>query len=637
MSRSPLLLALLLAPVSARAQDVVPADRFDAHRFWMTAFDGDLRDPMRVNRPGRTAQWDWFVGAVGEYANAPLVRYDVTGPDGSLTRTHLLDHVVALNLSAGVTFHERFRLDVAAPIYFASFDANDAWQGVQFGDIRATAMIPILLPNVHDEGLGLAVLGHLDLPSGAEARFLGETTVAGGGSVALSYALTGFTLSAEAGVHFRPAYQLGNLNGTDSFVGGVGLGYKVHSTTSIQLEGLFEVGFLPVDPALTQSPFELTLSLRHRRPNGGHLLVGGAVGVTDGAGAPRARAFLGGGFGAFREPPPKDRDQDGLPDTTDACPDEPETLNRYKDQDGCPDQLGSLTIRVLRDGKPVEGAEVDLLGAEDDVERFLSTVEPRVREGLLPGTTFDAVARVGRCLAGDGMVRIAEGENQLDVPLRTVRGGRVLYEIVGPKGQGVPDATATWKTSDPGCADREGYAIGSTGSFEHPIGAGAHTVFVDAPGFRIHRQDVVVATGETAVVRVELKPTKIEVTRKEIRILESVYFEFGSAVIKPQSFALLDEIADTLLGNEVGRVLVEGHTDDRGSDAANLDLSDRRANAVREYLVGKGVPADQLLAKGFGEGRPVATNATDAGRAQNRRVVFTLLDQASQDIETEVK
>ncbi len=634
---SSLLILSALTGSAARAQDAQPSTRFDAHRFWMKAFDGDLRDPMRLNRPGRMTQWDWFAGVVGEYANSALVRYDVTGPTGQLTRTAMVDDVVALNVSGGVAFHERFRLDLAFPVYLASFNANNVYVGANFGDIRATATVPILIPDLYDEGVGLAVNGHLDLPSGNEEAFLGDTSVAGGGTLAFSYALAGFTLTAEAGAHFRKAYQLGNLNGSDAFIGGLGVGYKVHPTTSLNLESLFEIGFLPTDPPLTQSPIEITLSLRHRRPNGGHLLAGASMGVTDGAGAARARAFLGGGFGAFRDPPPKDRDQDGVPDTTDACPDDPETLNSYKDQDGCPDRLGTLSVRVLRENQPVEGAEVELLGLDDDIERFLSLAEPRVREDLMPGATYDGVARVGRCLAGDGSVRISEGTNKLDIPLQAVRGGRVQYEIVGSKGQPVPDALATWKTSDPGCADREGYAIGESGGFEHPIGAGTHTVFIDAPGFRIHRQEVVINTGETAVVRVELKPTKIEVTREEIRILESVYFEYNSAAIKPASFALLDEIADTLLGNEVGRVLVEGHTDSKGADDYNLDLSDRRANSVREYLVGKGVPADQLLAKGFGESKPIATNNTEAGRAQNRRVVFTLLDQASQQIRTEAE
>ncbi|MCS6948162.1 MAG: OmpA family protein, partial [Steroidobacteraceae bacterium] len=73
------------------------------------------------------------------------------------------------------------------------------------------------------------------------------------------------------------------------------------------------------------------------------------------------------------------------------------------------------------------------------------------------------------------------------------------------------------------------------------------------------------------------------------------------------------------------RIEVAGHTDDRGSDAYNLDLSQRRAEAVRDYLAKAGV-ANPLSARGYGESQPIASNADAAGRAQNRRVVLRVLD-----------
>lgn len=645
MTRHLALLGLLL-PGAAAAQDPAPAGEqnlwFDAHRLFLTAFDGDLRDPLLLNRPGRLTQWDWWVGGALEYDHANLVRYDVTDASGTITRTNLVDHVVALNMSAGVAFHERFRLDIAFPVYFASFDANDDYQGVNFGDIRLSALVPILIPNEDDDGVGLGVVGHFDIPSGAHQKFLGDGNVAGGGSLAFSYAVSGFTLTAEAGVHFRPSFQLGNLSGEDAFVGGIGLGYKVHETTSINLEANIEAAFENPDdpvydgviPALTSSPMEMTLTLRHRRPNGGHLMVGAATAVTQGAGAPRLRVFLGGGFGKITQPPPKDADLDGILDEVDACVDIPETFNGYKDEDGCPDDLANLAVSVVYDGQPIDGAEVELnqSGVEES-ERLVSKLEPRVREGLLPGGTYDAVARLGPCLAGDGSVTLDEGDNSLEIPLRPVRGGKVIYELVGPDGSPVKDAVATWRTDAAGCAEREGYVIGTDGRYEHPVGAGTHTVFVDAPGYRIYRENVTIAPGDVYVIRTQMKPTRVQVSKSEITILEKVYFNFNSDEIKSESFELLDEVADTILANDVGRVLVEGHTDSRGRDAYNLDLSDRRANAVRNYLLRKGVPETQLIAKGFGEARPVDTNASERGRANNRRVVFTLIDRDDQYID----
>lgn len=613
----------------ARAQEA----SYNAHNLHLAAFDGDLRDPLLVQRAGRLRQFDWFAGGVLEYANAPLVRYDIR-TDGSQVRTEVLDHVVALNLSAGVSLHERLRIDLAAPLFFASYDAEGNYQGVDFGDLRFTAMVPILMPSEEDTGFGLGVSLNLDMPTGARKEFLGNGGVAGGGNVLASYALDGLTLSGTVGLQFRPDFDLGNIRGTDSFRAGIGVGYKVHETTSINLETQIAASFKRNREPGTESPIELLLSLRHRQPVGAHFVAGAAAGVTDGIGAPRFRVFLGGGFGKIGDPPVKDADGDGLLDDVDACINEPETVNGYLDTDGCPDGLANLDVRVLYEGQPVEGAEIALgLAESDSVERMTSTVEPRRKTDLMPGEVWEASATSGTCLAGVGEATLAEGENRIDVRLAPQRGGKVVYELIGPKGEVIKDAVSTWKASSPGCVESTGYQLGPDGRYEHPIGSGTHTVFIDAPGFRIHREDVTINAGDVYVIRAEMKPTKVSVDQKEIKILESVFFETNSDKILPQSFELLNEVADTIVSNNVGRVQVEGHTDDRGSDASNLDLSQRRAESVRAYLIGRGVAADMLIPKGFGETQPIATNATAAGRAQNRRVVFTLLDQASQVIE----
>lgn len=101
-----------------------------------------------------------------------------------------------------------------------------------------------------------------------------------------------------------------------------------------------------------------------------------------------------------------------------------------------------------------------------------------------------------------------------------------------------------------------------------------------------------------------------------------VFFDTNSATIKPESYTDLDRAVNLMKTNDRLFGTVEGHTDDRGSDAYNQKLSQRRAEAVRQYLVDKGVPASRLDAVGYGESRPVADNATAEGRAQNRRVLL---------------
>jgi OOP family OmpA-OmpF porin len=106
-----------------------------------------------------------------------------------------------------------------------------------------------------------------------------------------------------------------------------------------------------------------------------------------------------------------------------------------------------------------------------------------------------------------------------------------------------------------------------------------------------------------------------------------VNFASGKADILPGSTSVLDEVAAILKADGSIRAEIQGHTDSQGAAGYNQDLSERRANSVREYLIQKGVNASQLTAKGYGESSPVADNSTEIGRLQNRRVELQRLDK----------
>lgn len=121
-------------------------------------------------------------------------------------------------------------------------------------------------------------------------------------------------------------------------------------------------------------------------------------------------------------------------------------------------------------------------------------------------------------------------------------------------------------------------------------------------------------------------PPYVVVESDRIRIKGNILFETGKANIRKQSFKLLDEVASVLAKNpDLGPVLIEGHTDNVGARALNLGLSDRRAKAVLDYLVGKGINRKRLRSQGFGFDRPITSNKTPLGRAKNRRVEFRLV------------
>jgi OmpA-OmpF porin, OOP family len=121
-------------------------------------------------------------------------------------------------------------------------------------------------------------------------------------------------------------------------------------------------------------------------------------------------------------------------------------------------------------------------------------------------------------------------------------------------------------------------------------------------------------------------PPLVVIESDRIRIKGNILFETGAANIQKQSLKLLDEVAIVLARNpELGPVLIEGHTDNVGSDTLNLNLSQKRAQSVVDYLISRGIEPKRLRAKGFGESKPIATNATALGRAKNRRVDFRLI------------
>ena len=117
---------------------------------------------------------------------------------------------------------------------------------------------------------------------------------------------------------------------------------------------------------------------------------------------------------------------------------------------------------------------------------------------------------------------------------------------------------------------------------------------------------------------------KEEVIEKIAEIARSIYFQFNSAKLQAKSNTPLDELVQILNENPTYTVSIEGHTDNVGSNEYNQKLSLRRTNTVRNYLINKGIDGSRLTAIGFGEEKPIASNATDEGRAQNRRVELKL-------------
>ena len=108
-------------------------------------------------------------------------------------------------------------------------------------------------------------------------------------------------------------------------------------------------------------------------------------------------------------------------------------------------------------------------------------------------------------------------------------------------------------------------------------------------------------------------------------ILSNLHFATNKSIIQSNSYDELNELVEFLKLKPSQKIRIEGHTDSDGDEASNLRLSQNRANAVKEYLISKGISASRLVAKGFGESKPIADNSTSQGKAHNRRTEIQML------------
>lgn len=153
------------------------------------------------------------------------------------------------------------------------------------------------------------------------------------------------------------------------------------------------------------------------------------------------------------------------------------------------------------------------------------------------------------------------------------------------------------------------------------IGAGIGALTGGAVGVYMDRQE--------AALRQRLQNTGVSVTRSGDQLIlnmpSAITFATGSADLQPQFTSVLDSVA--LVFQEFDRSLVDvdGHTDSDGSEEFNLDLSQRRAMAVANYIASRGVDGRRFLVNGFGESQPIASNDTPDGKARNRRVEIRIV------------
>ncbi|MCB9764841.1 MAG: OmpA family protein [Alphaproteobacteria bacterium] len=559
----------------------------------------------------------------------------------------IVGNAFALSIGAGYGLG-RARVGVTAPVYLWSNGDLQTASGAALGDPNLDARV-VAVEGENRARPGLAVIGRVGLPLGASNKQLGYSKVSWQLGLAADFQIDAFKLAANIGTHGVPPLDLGSVKINDLLWYKVGLGYEVRDNAGLSLDiaghTAYSAFFKPV-----ASPVEALLGgfFPIREDFLVQVFVG--RGLTTGVGSPALRA--GAALSYYRNPY-ADADLDGIPDSRDQCRDDPEDHDTWLDEDGCPDvDNDSDGFLDVDDGCPLDAEDKDDYEDHDGCPEgnALVTIELVSPDGeAVRMPSYRLVPRVGDPMAfssspttqnlaegswlleatADGMLPLsktfevpADGAMLVrEIMQPEAKMGLLVLRILDPDGQPL---AGTWKL------DNLSYEYGASGGVgRREVPAGAHSVTARAPNYAPATVSVDVPIDGEAEVVVVLNPTRVRVTRERIDIDDKVYFEFDKAIIKPESYSLLDEVAQTIIDHpELLRIRIEGHTDSKGNDAYNMRLSQERADAVRMYFQNKGVEASRLVSIGFGETRPIDTNETEAGRANNRRVAFYIEERS---------
>lgn len=200
--------------------------------------------------------------------------------------------------------------------------------------------------------------------------------------------------------------------------------------------------------------------------------------------------------------------------------------------------------------------------------------------------------------------------------------GRVVDNKTGKP---VPDAKIVYQTLPDG-EDGEAYTNPVTGEYKIVLPYGAKY------SYRAEAKDFISIEKGIDLTQIreykELKNEVLRIAAIEVGIdipLNNIFFEYAKANLRPDSYPELDRMVETLQRNPNLVIEIQGHTDNVGSNESNMKLSQDRAEAVRKYLLSKKINAERVSSIGYGETRPIATNETEEGKAQNRRVQMAIV------------
>ena len=617
--------ATLSAPRSAYAQAQpleFPVDNFkpaaSAFGYWVTE-NGTVLKHLHPS-----------FNLYGNYASRPLQLIDTTTGE---RQQDLIRRRVNLDLLMAIGLFDILEFGLAIPATVMQGSDNlqvlDRPAGSNIsGGFRDIRFIPkIQLAHAKDDVVAVALALPVTFPSGSSQNLLGSGGFAFSPTLIFSVDTKYFDWALNAGYRMRKYKELSFSVDQPS----VYLGSELFGSTGVKIAFVPKVIELVGDVWASSSakqndfkqvPIETLGGLRYHVEPGLLIHAGAGAGLTRGIGAPQFRVLLGVGYESVLDPDPDkdgiltevdscpevaedfdqfededgcpdpDNDQDGVLDTSDRCPNEPEDRDGFEDTDGCPDPDNDKDEILDVDDKCPNDAE-----DKDQFEDTDGCPDPdNDKDGVLDGSD--------QCPTEPEDVDGFEDENGCPDPDNDK--DQVLDK--DDKCPTDPEDPDNFEDAD-GCPDPDNDKDGILDVNDRcPLEPETFNGNEDEDG-----------CPDKAKGPVKIEHGKITTP--------PVFFASGKDVILKKSFPTLEMVANIFKANDwVKRVRVEGHTDDRGNDNFNMDLSERRAASVMRFLIEHGVEAERLESKGFGETQPVASNKTGKGRAKNRRVDFVILD-----------
>lgn len=613
--------ALSAVPAAALAQDLTPVAGVALNQLEPSA----AGDPFFASySPAVVGRVELRGYVMADYANRPLGFID--GATGE--RTAIVENQLFARGDVSLALFDRVLLDVNMPVAVlqsgtqppnSTFDFNPP-TGIDAGDLRLAGRVRIAGDNGGPFQLG--VQGDFFVPTGPAGRYAADGAFRAG-----TYLLLGgridlgipFLWNVQGGGVFRTSTNPSSVNY------GAGLAARlIDDRLQISAEAFGSTWFgdkPPLSTATTTGPaasstgIELSFGAKLNIVSG--LQVGAAFGpsITKTVGTPDLRGIAmiawapvldaerpaggpqpdgrgGGGGGGSQGPAgPVDSDGDGLNDDVDACPKEAGGLSGDPSKDGCP-----LADKDKDGVEDVEDACPTLAGARRS--------EP-TKNGCPDDTDGDGVYDpVDACPQLKGSPNADPAKNGC---------------AADGDGDGIPDA-------EDACVAIAGARSSSpkfNGCPEDPDGDGIKGADDACPMDKGPASSDKEANGCPDSVRVTDAAILL---RKPIEFV--TYGKDRDDTIDPLSDAVLKQVRDAIQAHpEILKIEVQGHTDDSGDEEYNNKLSQQRAEAVRSWLVGAGVAADKLVAKGYGFNRPVADNRIRTGRRKNRRVELIILER----------